>query len=632
MHIQIQCCGIVLMLALFYFYMRQKRLFLYTQRAFLGVFWATFFCILLDILSIGAINYRHVLSEAFAKLVAKSYLVTLLLVAMSAMSYMCVDIYKRRHIYRQEMTKYWVLTAAGIIGIYAAPLYYQYAGDGRTVRYTYGPSVYITYGMALIFFVRIFYLLKKEKANINPRRREAVCIWLLVWIAASQIQFMYTDLLIVGYAGSIGIMVLYLKLENPETNLDRSTGLFNGGTLYQFTQELYAGNKDFSLLVIIFENTAYQNVHLEKRGLIKMEIIEYLLKIPDALSFKNAEDEYFILFTDCAIAQERVKEIRMRFQSEWGEDMASPVHPGWLYLPHANVVDNADNLLYLIRYVRQDGTAFMENDFACIEQDSVTKMYQKKETEQLIIEAMENDRIEVYYQPIFSTDEKRVTSAEALMRIRNLEGRVVPPGVFIDIAEESGMILKLGEIVFEKVCRFISKHPPEQYGLHYIEINLSVVQCAYANLAKDFIHIMEKYGVSPKYINLEITESASTNAKKTLLGNMEDLLDYGVKFSLDDFGTGQSNLNYIVEMPVNIVKFDKSMTNSYFKNGKAKHVMEAAIHMIHGMNLEIVSEGIETKEQYQTMEDLGISHIQGYYFSKPLPEEEFIQFLEKSIE
>ena len=108
-------------------------------------------------------------------------------------------------------------------------------------------------------------------------------------------------------------------------------------------------------------------------------------------------------------------------------------------------------------------------------------------------------------------------------------------------------------------------------------------------------------------------------------------MGYGVKFSLDDFGTGQSNLNYIVDMPVDIVKFDRTMINSYFENGKAKYVMEAAIHMIHGMNLEIVSEGIETKEQFQTMENLGISHIQGYYFSKPLPEDEFIEFLEKRL-
>ena len=256
-------------------------------------------------------------------------------------------------------------------------------------------------------------------------------------------------------------------------------------------------------------------------------------------------------------------------------------------------------------------------------------MQQKKETEQLILEAIDNDRVEVHYQPIFSTGEQRITSAEALVRIRGRDGNLVAPGVFIEVAEESGMILRLGEIVFEKVCRFIQEHPLEQYGLHYIEVNLSVVQCSYEWLARDYINIMHKYDIDPKYINLEITESASTNAKKTLLDNMESLIGYGVKFSLDDFGTGQSNLNYIVDMPVDIIKFDRSMTNSYFENGKAKYVMDAAMHMIQGMNLEIVSEGIETAEQYQTMQDLGISHIQGYYFSKPLPAEEFIRFLER---
>ena len=156
---------------------------------------------------------------------------------------------------------------------------------------------------------------------------------------------------------------------------------------------------------------------------------------------------------------------------------------------------------------------------------------------------------------------------------------------------------------------------------------MSVVQCAYPNLGDDYIQIMRDYGVDPSRINLEITESASLTAKKTLLDNMSQLMEYGVQFSLDDFGTGQSNLNYIVDMPVKIVKFDKDMTNAYFENGKAKYVMDAAMHMIHGMNLQIVSEGIETREQFETMKALGIQYIQGYYFSRPLPETEFLEFI-----
>lgn len=158
--------------------------------------------------------------------------------------------------------------------------------------------------------------------------------------------------------------------------------------------------------------------------------------------------------------------------------------------------------------------------------------------EQLIINAIENDWVEVYYQPIYSTEERRFTAAEALMRIKDENGKIIPPGIFIDVAENNGMILRLGEMVFEKVCRFIRENQIRQYGLQYIEVNLSVIQCAYEQLADDYIRIMEENSLSPDLINLEITESASVSAKKSLLENMQSLMSYGVRFSLDDFGTG----------------------------------------------------------------------------------------------
>ena len=297
----------------------------------------------------------------------------------------------------------------------------------------------------------------------------------------------------------------------------------------------------------------------------------------------------------------------------------------WIYIPESTIAQSEDELLAFLRYARQN--LLKERRFCVVNQSVVEEMIQEKSMEELMIGAINRNAVEVYYQPIYSTREHRFTSAEALIRIRDEGGNLVPPGKFIPIAEKNGMILKLGKIVFRKVCQFIKENHTEQYGLHYIEVNLSVVQCAYDHLAADYINIMNAYHVDPKQINLEITESASSNAKKTLLDNMNILLDYGVSFSLDDFGTGQSNLNYIVDMPVSIVKFDRSMTQAYFENDKARYVMDAAMHMIHGMKLEIVSEGIETREAFETMERLNIGYIQGYYFSKPLPQKEYLEFL-----
>ncbi len=141
------------------------------------------------------------------------------------------------------------------------------------------------------------------------------------------------------------------------------------------------------------------------------------------------------------------------------------------------------------------------------------------------------------------------------------------------------------------------------------------------------MEIMRRYNINPRMINLEITESAELSDKETMIRNMDVLRSCGVRFSLDDFGTGQSNLNYIVDMPVDIVKFDREMTWSYFENTKAKYVMETSVSMIHGMDLQIVTEGVENEKQYHILKELGIDFIQGYYLSRPLSARNFLEFM-----
>jgi EAL domain-containing protein (putative c-di-GMP-specific phosphodiesterase class I) len=142
---------------------------------------------------------------------------------------------------------------------------------------------------------------------------------------------------------------------------------------------------------------------------------------------------------------------------------------------------------------------------------------------------------------------------------------------------------------------------------------------------------MDRYGVEPSMINLEVTESASIQTRQIFMQNMERLVEYGVSFSLDDFGNGESNLNYIVDMPVEIVKFDRDMTKAYFEKSKGKLVMETATSMILNMGLKIVSEGVETIKQLEAMKKLGVQYIQGFYFSRPLPQDEFVRFVRERV-
>lgn len=629
MNIWTQCCGMILMMVLFFFYKQQKLIHLSTEKAFWRSFCVTSISITLDIVSLIAIDNMSILPMWLVKFICKTYLVSLLGVVLCSLLYICVDIYMKDRRYLRYIKCYIATACVGAMLIYFLPIQIYCEGN-NSVMYTYGTSVNIMSAFSLFFVLVNLYSMVRQKKRINPRRREAVFVWMAVWLCAAAIQFLDRSILIVGYACSVGMIVVYLKLENPEMNLDRQTGLFNQNAFLEYTKQLFEKKQDYAVLYLYFERLFQQNMQVSVEGQVSVEVCQYLLNIPDSFAFKNTEDAVILVFTDITQVQETIEEICQRFNKGFGKDGSVFLHPYGIYLPHSDMVEDVKDISAVFKYVRGNNKEYSENYYITVDKTMIDGMYREREIEQLILNGIENDRIEVFYQPIFSTKEKQFTCAEALVRMRDEQGNLVPPGAFIGVAEKNGMIIKLGEIVFEKVCRFIKENGLSRYGIHYIEVNLSVVQCAYADLASDFISIMEQYEVSPRFLNLEITESASLQAKGILLDNMRCLMNYGVRFSLDDFGTGQSNLNYIVDMPVGIVKFDKDMTNAYFENGKAKYVMDAAMHMIHGMNLEIVSEGIETKKQYEAMEKLGISYIQGFYFAKPLPEKEFLEFLQEA--
>ncbi len=280
--------------------------------------------------------------------------------------------------------------------------------------------------------------------------------------------------------------------------------------------------------------------------------------------------------------------------------------------------------------LRQENKDITVPTHRVIDEETLERLHKDEVICEEILRAMDEDRVEVFYQPIYSTADDSLVSAEALVRIRQRDGNILSPGVFIPVAEKTGIIIQLGERVFEKTCAFLGTGVPQDLGIRYIEVNLSVVQFEQKDLADKYIRIMEKHRISPSLINLEITETASIQSKRGLQNNMERLMRYGVDFSLDDFGNGHSNLNYVIDMPVELVKLDMSLIQAYEREQKARAVVQGTVDMIQRMDLHTVTEGVETKEQLEEMKRLGVNYIQGFYFSKPLSEKDFVEFLKKN--
>ncbi len=624
MNIQAQICGIILLVIMFLFYRRYESLRLNTQIGFQALMLCMLLCIFLDMLSIWAIVRLLLDHRGTVYVICKAYLMSIVLVGFAGFWYECTDVYEDKKKLRQVAVTGGVAWLSGCCVIAGLPLGIYKMGR---VVYTAGPAVMVTYFFTGMFIlVNIVFTLAKRK-QANYRRSQVILSWLALWFAAAVVQFFNNELLLVGYAGALGVLVIFFRLENPEYLADAVTGLFNQDGLLLYARKLYNEKKPFSLMSIWWNLGISQADEGAREQAVMAAFARRLPKLDNTRVFKMADDEVWMIFEDLEHVEDTVEKVRS-FVEYGRRELGGMAQAAFTYMPDAAMVGDYQEMVHLMRYARWKSSDHSATNFKEVDFDFVEQMRKEKSMEQMLDEAMKEDRIEVFYQPIFSTRAKKFVSAEALVRMRDRDGNLVPPGAFIAVAEANGKILQLGEIVFEKVCRFFTKEQLEQYGLHYIEVNLSVVQCGYPGLADDYIGIMEKYQINPRYINLEITESASMAAKKTLLENMRRLMEYGVCFSLDDFGTGQSNLNYIVDMPVDIVKFDREMSQAFFQDEKAKYVMNAAMQMIHGMKLKIVSEGIETEEQYLAMEELSIDYIQGYYFSKPLPEAAFLAFLQ----
>ena len=246
----------------------------------------------------------------------------------------------------------------------------------------------------------------------------------------------------------------------------------------------------------------------------------------------------------------------------------------------------------------------------------------------IIQNAITKKKFQMYYQPIYNIQKKKFTSAEALIRLIDDDYGFVSPGLFIPAAEISGAIHQIGDFVFEDVCRFISRCDFEKLGMEYIEINLSVAQTVEFNLAEKIQAIMKQYNVPPEKINLEITETAADFNPEVFDRNIGQLSEAGLKFSLDDYGTGYSNIQRVVSLPLSIIKFDKSFVDEYLEE-KMNIVIRENVSMLKKIEKYILVEGIEKEEEFKFFQNLDVNYIQGFYFSKPLPESEFIRFIKE---
>ena len=229
------------------------------------------------------------------------------------------------------------------------------------------------------------------------------------------------------------------------------------------------------------------------------------------------------------------------------------------------------------------------------------------------------DEFVVFYQPVVNVNTQMCTSCGALVRWDSKALGFMGPGEFIPLAEYLGLITSIGDYVLEEACRRCKLWNDNGHPDFYINVNLSVVQLLQKNVVENIKRILDKTGVNPKNIVLEITESFAINDMQRVMDIITGLKKLGPRIALDDFGTGYSSLNYIKQLPLDIIKVDKTFIDDIIEDDYAQAFVKLIVDLSKTIGTKIVVEGVEHKEQFELLKSLGVDYIQGYYFGKPVP-------------
>lgn len=619
LNIQMQLCGLLNVVLLAIFYYSAPRLKMYKQQLFSNILWVTIINLSFDIMSVFAIHYRAELPENLVYFICKAYLCMIVVEVGVAISYVTADILNEmRHRSLRIIVNATVVAACGLIAVNPISIYEM----GNAV-YTYNTAVEIVYCYAGISILLIILSTFVFASRMNPRRLFGVRVWMGSWVVAMMLQGINNEWLVVGFASSIGIMVLFICLENPELQIDTTYLCFNSVALKSYIKSKLENDVEFCAANFSLANVRLLKTNAVNYGQLQRTAAKIMKNNPNIAVFNNMDMNLVAIGQDMnelrAIVNEYIREFSPLAQTKM-ETVIS-------ILPKGNLVYTPEDMMLLFIDCQRKKAAVNTNNVIVITDKDVVDYHHTEKIRMEITDALAEDRVEVFLQPIYNISQQMFTTAEALMRIRLRDGSLLSPGVFIPVAEASGQIVELGHRILEKTCQFLADGRAKAMGLMFIDVNLSIIQCEMPDICDQVEALIKKYGISPEQISMEITESASIKTKKLILQNMERFLDMGITFVLDDFGKGESNLMYVVDMPFKSLKLDMDMTKAYHRNEKARNVLKAVEGMAHAMDLRLVAEGIETEEEFNSMKDCGIDYIQGYYFSRPLPTESFIDFL-----
>ncbi|TGL86642.1 bifunctional diguanylate cyclase/phosphodiesterase [Leptospira congkakensis] len=442
---------------------------------------------------------------------------------------------------------------------------------------------------------------------------------------------------------SFGVDITERKLSEERISYlayyDALTGLSNRTLFIDHANQALKNHKSTETLLAFYffdiDNFKFINDSLgHTKGDILLQMVAARLKrvmteVDTVARFGG--DEFAILKVDvlnksaAAEFAQKILDILSQPFHIMGRDLFTTISMGIALSPNDGVstselLKNSDMAMYKAKELGRNNFKFYTNEL-------ILRSEKRLYIENSLRKAIQNEELILFFQPKISTVTNQVCGAEALIRWKHPERGWVPPVEFIPVAEDSGIIERIGDWVLEEACRLKKEWNCQDLPSFPVSINVSGKQLARTNWSQRVQATILQFGIRPEEIELELTESSIMENPEKSIEAFEYLAGLGIKVSIDDFGTGYSSLSYLKKINADVLKIDRSFVIDLEINEDDRAICKAIINMAHSLGMEVIAEGVENPVQRDLLHDLGCHMIQGYLYSKPLPAEDFVTFV-----
>ena len=501
--------------------------------------------------------------------------------------------------------------------------WFFYYDENREFCRGYAEStLYLSAGFYLT--VCLFTLVYTWKAVVM-NRRIAIIYFFTVCIAGILVQLFFLDVKAELFAESVGLLGIMIAVETEDDRIDVDTGFYNRRALQLDLNNYLVNKRELWVMCIKVTNadiiprvTGSENVDI-----LSTLMSNYLRTKISRSYIYNMNPQTFVL-TILDKDEEAVKslatEILVRFDMPWTiNDNEYLLKAVIMFADVPKRLPSSADAFYMADSPVPEG-----NDKKILCGSDLNYLLRRSAIQNAIVNGLKKDSFEVYYQPTFNLSDGSLHGAEALLRLDDETIGRIPPYEFIPISEQMGLVDVLDTFVLGEVCKLLSTELKNDTSIEAINVNLSVLQCMKPGFVQSIDKEADKYGIDRSRINFEITESVAASDYDQLSQIVSELKRSGFRFSLDDYGTGYSNVMSVFSMDLDIIKIDKSILWTAVDHELGRILLENTVRMIKQMGRKVLVEGVETKAQLDLLRDVGADYLQGFYFSRPLPRDEFL--------